>query len=36
LKKDDIVIIPAFGTEVATMKQLEAKGCRFVDTTAAT
>ena len=33
LKKDDIVIIPAFGTEVATMKQLEAKGCRFVDTT---
>src|SRR5438034_986578 len=33
LKKDDVVIIPAFGTEVATMKQLEAKGCRFVDTT---
>src|SRR3989441_2378949 len=33
LKKDDIVIIPAFGTEVVTMKQLEAKGCRFVDTT---
>jgi 4-hydroxy-3-methylbut-2-enyl diphosphate reductase len=33
LKKDDVVIIPAFGTEVATMKKLEAKGCRFVDTT---
>src|SRR2546425_552030 len=33
LKKDDIVIIPAFGTEVSTRKKLEAKGCRFVDTT---
>jgi 4-hydroxy-3-methylbut-2-enyl diphosphate reductase len=33
LKKDDIVIIPAFGTEVATRKKLEEKGCRFVDTT---
>jgi 4-hydroxy-3-methylbut-2-enyl diphosphate reductase len=33
LKKDDIVIIPAFGTEVATRAKLEAKGCRFVDTT---
>ena len=33
LKKDDIVIIPAFGTEVSTRAQLEAKGCRFVDTT---
>src|SRR5436190_11640563 len=33
LEKDDVVIIPAFGTEVATMKKLEAKGCRFVDTT---
>src|SRR5947208_817274 len=33
LKKDDIVIIPAFGTEVATRKKLEARGCRFVDTT---
>src|SRR5499427_1904186 len=33
LQKDDIVIIPAFGTEVATRKKLEAKGCRFVDTT---
>src|SRR5881296_1881109 len=33
LKKDDIVIIPAFGTEVSTRKKLEEKGCRFVDTT---
>src|SRR3954464_8257296 len=33
LKKDDIVIIPAFGTEVATRETLAAKGCRFVDTT---
>src|SRR5205085_7239802 len=33
LKKDDIVIIPAFGTEVATRRKLEEKGCRFVDTT---
>jgi 4-hydroxy-3-methylbut-2-enyl diphosphate reductase len=33
LKKDDVVIIPAFGTEVSTRKLLEAKGCRFVDTT---
>jgi 4-hydroxy-3-methylbut-2-enyl diphosphate reductase len=33
LKRDDIVIIPAFGTEVETRRQLEAKGCRFVDTT---
>jgi 4-hydroxy-3-methylbut-2-en-1-yl diphosphate reductase len=30
---DDIVIIPAFGTEVATRQKLEAKGCLFVDTT---
>ena len=33
LRKDDIVIIPAFGTEVSMRKQLEQKGCRFVDTT---
>src|SRR5512137_760607 len=33
LKKDDLVIIPAFGAEMATMEQLEAKGCRFIDTT---
>jgi len=33
LQREDIVIIPAFGTEVATRKKLEAKGCEFVDTT---
>jgi len=33
LGRDDVVIIPAFGTEVATRKQLEDKGCKFVDTT---
>ena len=33
LTPEDIVIIPAFGTEVATRKKLEEKGCLFVDTT---
>src|SRR6266571_4098910 len=33
LKRDDIVIIPAFGMEVSTRKLLEEKGCQFVDTT---
>ncbi len=33
LTPDDIVIIPAFGTEVNTRKQLEATGCQMVDTT---
>src|SRR4249920_352226 len=33
LKPDDVVIIPAFGTEVATRRKLEAKGCIMVDTT---
>ena len=33
LKKEDIVIIPAFGMEVSMRRLLEAKGCRFVDTT---
>jgi 4-hydroxy-3-methylbut-2-enyl diphosphate reductase len=33
LQKDDVVIIPAFGAEMATMDKLQAKGCRFVDTT---
>ncbi len=33
LQTEDVVIIPAFGTEVATMEKLKAKGCRFVDTT---
>jgi 4-hydroxy-3-methylbut-2-enyl diphosphate reductase len=30
---DDIVIVPAFGAEMATMKILEQKGCQLVDTT---
>jgi 4-hydroxy-3-methylbut-2-enyl diphosphate reductase len=33
LHAGDIVIIPAFGAEVATMDKLKAKGCQFVDTT---
>jgi 4-hydroxy-3-methylbut-2-en-1-yl diphosphate reductase len=33
IQAGDIVIIPAFGTEVATMDKLRAKGCQFVDTT---
>src|SRR5258706_11086229 len=33
LKPEDIVISPAFGTEVATRKKLEEKGCLFVDPT---
>jgi len=33
LSKGDVVIIPAFGSEVATLRKLEAKGCHFVDTT---
>ncbi|MBI1840971.1 MAG: 4-hydroxy-3-methylbut-2-enyl diphosphate reductase [Verrucomicrobia bacterium] len=33
LSPQDIVIIPAFGTEVATRRKLEARGCSFVDTT---
>ncbi|KAB2660462.1 MAG: 4-hydroxy-3-methylbut-2-enyl diphosphate reductase [Verrucomicrobia bacterium] len=33
LKQGDVVIIPAFGTEVATRARLEQKGCIFVDTT---
>lgn len=33
LHSDDVVIIPAFGTEVATRRKLEEKGCVLVDTT---
>jgi len=33
LGEGDVVIIPAFGTEVATRQKLEEKGCVFVDTT---
>jgi 4-hydroxy-3-methylbut-2-enyl diphosphate reductase len=33
LNSGDVVIIPAFGTEVDTKKKLIAKGCELVDTT---
>jgi 4-hydroxy-3-methylbut-2-enyl diphosphate reductase len=33
LQADDLVIIPAFGTEVDLRAKLETKGCWFVDTT---
>jgi 4-hydroxy-3-methylbut-2-enyl diphosphate reductase len=33
LRQGDVVIIPAFGADMATMDKLEAKGCVFVDTT---
>jgi 4-hydroxy-3-methylbut-2-en-1-yl diphosphate reductase len=33
LESGDVVIIPAFGAEMATRKKLEEKGCVFVDTT---
>src|SRR5437764_13289606 len=33
LKKDDVVIIPAFGTEIETREKLEANGCMCGDTT---
>ncbi|HLP76419.1 MAG TPA: 4-hydroxy-3-methylbut-2-enyl diphosphate reductase [Candidatus Paceibacterota bacterium] len=33
LNSGDVVIIPAFGTEVSTRRKLEEKGCRLVDTT---
>ena len=33
LQREDVVIIPAFGTEVATRRKIEEKGCLIVDTT---
>jgi 4-hydroxy-3-methylbut-2-en-1-yl diphosphate reductase len=33
LRREDVVIIPAFGTEVVTRRKLEEKGCVLVDTT---
>ncbi|MSU41504.1 MAG: 4-hydroxy-3-methylbut-2-enyl diphosphate reductase [Pedosphaera sp.] len=33
LGRGDVVIIPAFGTEVSIRRKLEEKGCQFVDTT---
>lgn len=33
LQQNDVVIIPAFGAEMAVMDTLKAKGCQLVDTT---
>ncbi|MFH1067298.1 MAG: 4-hydroxy-3-methylbut-2-enyl diphosphate reductase [bacterium] len=33
LTEEDVVIVPAFGAEVATMRSLKEKGCVLVDTT---
>ncbi|HMO65407.1 MAG TPA: 4-hydroxy-3-methylbut-2-enyl diphosphate reductase, partial [Verrucomicrobiota bacterium] len=33
LTADDVVIVPAFGTEVGTRRTIEALGCQIVDTT---
>src|SRR5206468_7522231 len=33
LGAEDVVIIPAFGTEVSTRQKLQEKGCTMVDTT---
>ena len=33
LGPEDVAIVPAFGTEVATRRKLEALGCQLVDTT---
>ncbi|MBA2622569.1 MAG: 4-hydroxy-3-methylbut-2-enyl diphosphate reductase [Chthoniobacterales bacterium] len=33
LQPEDVVIVPAFGTEVATMQQIKERGCQIVDTT---
>jgi len=33
LTAEDVVLIPAFGTELGTRQKLEASGCRLVDTT---
>ncbi len=33
IQPEDVVIIPAFGTEVDTVKKIKDKGCIFVDTT---
>ena len=33
LEPNDVVIVPAFGTEVATLQQIKERGCQIVDTT---
>ena len=33
LKPEDVVIVPAFGTELSTLQQIKERGCQIVDTT---
>jgi len=33
LEPDDVVIVPAFGTELKTLQQIKERGCQIVDTT---
>jgi 4-hydroxy-3-methylbut-2-enyl diphosphate reductase len=33
LQPDDVVILPAFGTELSTLQQIKDRGCQIVDTT---
>ncbi|MEI6561947.1 MAG: 4-hydroxy-3-methylbut-2-enyl diphosphate reductase [Verrucomicrobiota bacterium] len=33
LAEGDVVIVPAFGTDVATVERIKARGCQIVDTT---
>jgi len=33
LRPDDVVIVPAFGTELSTLQQIKERGCQIVDTT---
>lgn len=33
LQPGDVVIVPAFGTEVSTLEQIKQRGCQIVDTT---
>src|SRR5256884_5440273 len=33
LQPDDVVIVPAFGTEVSMLQQIKERGCQIVDTT---
>src|SRR5205807_2367698 len=33
LQPDDIVIVPAFGTELSMLKQIKERGCQIVDNT---
>jgi 4-hydroxy-3-methylbut-2-enyl diphosphate reductase len=33
LRPDDVVIVPAFGTELSTLEQIKERGCQIVDTT---